>query len=240
MEKYKVLSELKRIRNHFGENDASTFNHWAYAYLDELMKTILNEGNQKLRFAQFCMDYVRPANISGLEYWCNYPYLIVSGHPNEGKDSTIKSGPIEFIFEQWEQMVDRFGTHKNPIQHAREKLKESVDAIKTPQHNFGILGAAPGSGVGEIPTHGLGGSTNIQTTWIDCEPSKNEKTFMDHAKDWKFDLPVFDAPPLGKPKPCTAPWFKCFLCSSKSCAIAKQGLDLSDREFNDIVSDKSK
>ena len=34
------VKDLKRIRNYFGEHDKTLFEHWAYSYLDNVLKRI--------------------------------------------------------------------------------------------------------------------------------------------------------------------------------------------------------
>jgi hypothetical protein len=34
------VKDLKRIRNYFGEHDKTLFEHWAYSYLDNILKRI--------------------------------------------------------------------------------------------------------------------------------------------------------------------------------------------------------
>jgi hypothetical protein len=34
-----IEQDLKRIRDYFGENDRTPFEHWAYSFLDKLIKT---------------------------------------------------------------------------------------------------------------------------------------------------------------------------------------------------------
>ena len=34
------VKDLKRLRNYFGENDSTLFEHWAYAFLDSIVKRI--------------------------------------------------------------------------------------------------------------------------------------------------------------------------------------------------------
>lgn len=34
------LYNAKRLRNYFGEKDASTFEHWAYSYIDSIVKCL--------------------------------------------------------------------------------------------------------------------------------------------------------------------------------------------------------
>ena len=34
------VKDLKRIRNYFGEHDKTIFEHWAYSYLDNILKRI--------------------------------------------------------------------------------------------------------------------------------------------------------------------------------------------------------
>jgi hypothetical protein len=37
------VKDLKRLRNYFGENDSTLFEHWAYAFLDSIVKRIHND-----------------------------------------------------------------------------------------------------------------------------------------------------------------------------------------------------
>ena len=34
------VKDLKRVRNYFGEHDKTLFEHWAYSYLDNILKRI--------------------------------------------------------------------------------------------------------------------------------------------------------------------------------------------------------
>ncbi len=34
------VKDLKRVRNYFGEHDKTLFEHWAYLYLDNILKRI--------------------------------------------------------------------------------------------------------------------------------------------------------------------------------------------------------
>ncbi len=37
------VKALKRVRNYFGEHDKTLFEHWAYSYLDNILKWIHND-----------------------------------------------------------------------------------------------------------------------------------------------------------------------------------------------------
>ena len=34
------VKDLKRVRNYFGDHDKTLFEHWAYSYLDNILKRI--------------------------------------------------------------------------------------------------------------------------------------------------------------------------------------------------------
>jgi hypothetical protein len=61
------ISALKRIRNYFGENDKTSFEHWAWAVLGEIIKKSASKETEKpedveklaedwqKRFIDYCM-----------------------------------------------------------------------------------------------------------------------------------------------------------------------------------------